>query len=60
MHRDHTEYKLVIEKDPKGLWGGYVEDRPVFAWGKRTPQEVALSLLEGIRLLEEVLQEEEG
>jgi len=58
MRQDHAEYKLVIERDPKGLWGGYVEGLPVFAWGKRTPEEAALSLLEGIRLLEEALREE--
>jgi len=50
---------LVIEEAPDGSFGGYVRGRPVAAWGKETPEEVAVSLLEGIRVYEE-LQEAEG
>jgi len=45
---------LVIEEVPDGSFGGYVRGRPVAAWGKETPEEVAVSLLEGVRVYEEL------
>jgi len=49
---------LVIEEAPDGSFGGYVGGRPVFSWGKRSPEEVVLSLLEGLRIYEELTKEE--
>jgi len=57
---ERKRLKVSLERDQEGLWAGWVQDLPVFSWGKRSKEEVLESLKEGVYLyLEEIGEERE-